>query len=316
VKDRLIGSILIGGTVCSMSRVRDEAAGYVEMKMSPETKPPHISRTESTLTDMEENARVGRHAFISHFEAEDNEAFNYGSEGYQKYGSVSSYLSDQDSLAATLGRRYPAETTVGQRLALGSPSVIDEKDEDGKGMADSPSVFKSGGGRLSSAELIQQVNFKHMDWNEEFQTIQTEYQRVFFEKSPVVNVNAMKKELALRLSRLAKDFNFYAQTYSRVIISEYFIDESDPRRTIKSITNMLRGVAGGAKFSAYGMLFKFALGPNSRRLYGNDVNAMKSANLELLGCTEVCDSLVSRIRCPLMTLVTFRYPFSQLVFSL
>ena len=73
-----------------------------------------------------------------------------------------------------------------------------------------------------------------------------------------------------RLSDLAQSFIDTARTYGRIIISEVFLD--DARKTLRPASSF-GGEAGGLKYVAHGILFKFAV--DSAGLYGSDYIAAK-----------------------------------------
>lgn len=63
-----------------------------------------------------------------------------------------------------------------------------------------------------------------------------------------------------KLSNLAHDFVYAAQTYGRIIISERYL--SNEQKTIKP--KSMGGIAGGEKYIVQGILFKFAVDTNLR----------------------------------------------------
>lgn len=100
-------------------------------------------------------------------------------------------------------------------------------------------------------------NVQSTDWHGRLETCWTE--RGNYKK--IVNVH--------KLNEIARDFNASAQLYAKVIISERCLP--DERKSIKPAG--LGGVAGGKKFIAGGIIFKYAedvLLPNNSWLYGGD----------------------------------------------
>jgi hypothetical protein len=118
---------------------------------------------------------------------------------------------------------------------------------------------------------------------------------------------SLKLKCAKALSSLAKEFLSCAELYAKTIIREQFVCEE--LRTVRSATSKFKGIAGGSKFEASGILFKFISGTMAERLYGSYENAMKATRLDLVGCEALTDSLVSGIRGPLMGLITYKYVF-------
>ncbi len=85
------------------------------------------------------------------------------------------------------------------------------------------------------------------------------------------------------LSRLAHDFVYTAKKYGTLIITERYLPDS--QKTIRPVTSILRGVAGGAKFLVHGVLFKFS--DDHHGLYGGIEHASKASKLDLRGCAAV-----------------------------
>jgi hypothetical protein len=127
--------------------------------------------------------------------------------------------------------------------------------------------------------------FEKKDWNKAFQTIlalpesESKYQK---------------------LSQLAHEFIFVAETYGKVIISE--INVPVEHKTIKPIS--IGGQAGGEKYIAQGILFKFALDVGN--LYGgNDEYAQKAAGHDLKGLINYSLASIPGLHFPLMSLIHY-----------
>ena len=73
------------------------------------------------------------------------------------------------------------------------------------------------------------------------------------------------------LAALSEEFVRTATLYGKMIISERFLPEY--KKTIKPLD--LGGIAGGIKYEAEGILFKFAW--DSENIFGGDLKAMKVA---------------------------------------
>jgi len=122
------------------------------------------------------------------------------------------------------------------------------------------------------------------NWNNEFQDIMAE------DPSP---------EKYRELSRLAREFVFVASTYGRVIISEMTLPESN--KSIKSV--QVGGIAGGRKYIAQGILFKFNL--DHMGLYGGDSNAQKAAGHEIKGLMSYSLLEIRGLHFPLMAVIDY-----------
>jgi hypothetical protein len=167
------------------------------------------------------------------------------------------------------------------------------------------SDFSSSG----SSKVIQQgdsvMDSLLVDWNKEFQikldNLKSAFKNTFL---PTKDIHLLRMKAAHELTNVIKDFEFYAETYAKIIISERFIPEG--KRTLFPVTSQLKGIAGGEKYIAYGILFKFITGDFSQQLYGSDENAAKSISLDLLGSCKVLECWDSQIRVPMMTTITHR----------
>eukprot|EP01127_Copromyxa_protea_P008634 TRINITY_DN1984_c0_g1_i2.p1 TRINITY_DN1984_c0_g1~~TRINITY_DN1984_c0_g1_i2.p1 ORF type:complete len:1938 (+),score=281.60 TRINITY_DN1984_c0_g1_i2:553-5814(+) len=112
-----------------------------------------------------------------------------------------------------------------------------------------------------------------------------------------------------KLSALASDFVTVAETYGRIIISEYFVPDS--RKSISPAG--VGGIAGGRKYACQGILFKFSLDmeltPGSW-MYGGrqclDEKAMKAACNEKKGLMSYWHTDTEGLHYPLMCLIHFR----------
>lgn len=121
-----------------------------------------------------------------------------------------------------------------------------------------------------------------INWNVEFQNI------IKIEDSV---------EKFTKLSALANNFVFMAETYGKIIISELFL----PNKSIKPVS--IGGIAGGEKYIVQNILFKFAL--DLQGIYGGDENAQKAAGHELKGLGHYWLSEVEGLNFPLMAVVKY-----------
>ncbi|PRP85823.1 hypothetical protein PROFUN_06015 [Planoprotostelium fungivorum] len=127
------------------------------------------------------------------------------------------------------------------------------------------------------------------DWNAEFQRIVEGLEEA--DKQEKLN-------RYLRLSHLAQDFVYVAKTYGKIIILERF----SKKKTILPVA--VGGYAGGEKYIAQGILFKFAV--DRHGIYGGDEYSAKAAANELKGLVGIYKTHTSGICVPLMTLIDFR----------
>ena len=108
------------------------------------------------------------------------------------------------------------------------------------------------------------------------------------------------------LSSLAHDFVWTATTLGRIIISEMQLPPA--QKTIPA-SQTIGGIAGGIKYLAHNILFKFAV--DGKGLYGGDGFASKAAGHELLGLSNYYRSIASAegrlgLCVPLAALIDFR----------
>jgi hypothetical protein len=123
------------------------------------------------------------------------------------------------------------------------------------------------------------------DWNEEFQ-------------QALSMPDSHAKFVALR--NLELDFVYAAQLYGKIIISEMSLPVS--LKTLKP--SSVGGIAGGEKYIAQGILFKFAV--DLEGLYKSDENAMKAASHDLKGLMAFFTTGVSALHVPLMALIDYK----------
>jgi hypothetical protein len=105
-------------------------------------------------------------------------------------------------------------------------------------------MLKRGLSKMVSAPVVNLKNekqeYQKKDWNKNFQSILDEEE---------------SESKYQRLSQIAHEFIFVAETYGKVIISE--INVPFDQKTIKPIS--IGGQAGGEKYIAAGILFKYPL---------------------------------------------------------
>jgi len=191
-----------------------------------------------------------------------------GSDSYISQSQQSSLADDHGSYVTLVGRPGALPASGSLRSSL-KPSI--------------PAVLHSS--QLTTPQAIQDMLDSQGSWNERFQAI-------FDAPDSEVKYDAMH--------RLSMDFLGVAETYGRVIISELSLPDED--KTIKPIN--IGGVAGGSKYAARGLLFKFAVDVPPHFLYGSDEYAQKAAGHELKGLNNW--SLHSEgLHFPLMALVRY-----------
>lgn len=130
------------------------------------------------------------------------------------------------------------------------------------------------------------------NWNDLFQTA------VDMEEGP-------KKCKAL--STLGRDFVYTSKTYGKIIISELSLPPE--KKTVKPVD--AGGIAGGMKYIAAGIFFKFAVDTksNGSYLYGGDVpydeGAIKGASNDMLGLLAFHNSNVEGLHFPLLCIIDY-----------
>jgi hypothetical protein len=127
------------------------------------------------------------------------------------------------------------------------------------------------------------------------------------QQEPARTVNSL--DTLVRLRNLANDFVSVAEQYGRIIISERHLPNID--KTIRPVG--VGGVAGGDKYIAQGILFKFAVDTkisDTLWMYGgktsSDENATRVAGNELRGLISYYKCGVRNLAVPLMALIDYR----------
>ena len=124
------------------------------------------------------------------------------------------------------------------------------------------------------------------DWNQEFNEVL---------ESPLM-------ERAKKLCQLEREFVEVASKIGKIIISEKHVHPS--QKTIKPI-QIDSGYAGGDKYQAKGIFFKFAVDRHS--IYGSDEYAMKVACHELKGHTALVScGMMHGLKLGLMTVIDYQ----------
>eukprot|EP01125_Pyxidicula_operculata_P017085 TRINITY_DN5945_c0_g1_i2.p1 TRINITY_DN5945_c0_g1~~TRINITY_DN5945_c0_g1_i2.p1 ORF type:complete len:1909 (-),score=399.00 TRINITY_DN5945_c0_g1_i2:471-6197(-) len=115
---------------------------------------------------------------------------------------------------------------------------------------------------------LESIGSRNEMWNERFQEAWE-----LPEDTP-----DQKLEKYTKLSEIASDFVYAAETYGKIIISEFYLPNS--LKTIKSAN--FGGIAGGTKFLKQGILYKVAV--DSQGVYGyDDEKAMKACSHDIKG---------------------------------
>ncbi|KAF2076806.1 hypothetical protein CYY_001883 [Polysphondylium violaceum] len=112
-----------------------------------------------------------------------------------------------------------------------------------------------------------------------------------------------------KLSNIANDFVYCADTFGKIIISELHLPED--LKTIKPLA--LGGVAGGLKFKCHDIIFKFVVDTElipGHWMYGgakrSDEKAQKSAGHEIKGLNHFMELSSNTLRFPLMATIDYR----------
>jgi len=127
-----------------------------------------------------------------------------------------------------------------------------------------------------------------------------EFQCLLKEIEPDLTVYK-KAKIFKKLSQLVRDFRNAAVTYGKVIIAEKHLE--DEKKSIKPSTKDLGGIAGGEKFIAGNILFRFPLDKLS--IYGGEEFAAKEANHQLKGVTALYNSN-SGLCLPLIAVIKYQ----------
>lgn len=121
------------------------------------------------------------------------------------------------------------------------------------------------------------------NWNDRFQEL--------LEASRKASIGNQMIDIYRSMSSIVRDFNHVASHYGTIIISELFLPIE--QKTVPPWD--VGGIAGGIKYKAQGIIFKFAKDVPLKMgdwLYGtpdepNDENAMKAAGNELKALTSL-----------------------------
>eukprot|EP01126_Amoeba_proteus_P011640 TRINITY_DN1473_c0_g1_i18.p1 TRINITY_DN1473_c0_g1~~TRINITY_DN1473_c0_g1_i18.p1 ORF type:complete len:812 (+),score=196.67 TRINITY_DN1473_c0_g1_i18:740-3175(+) len=134
-----------------------------------------------------------------------------------------------------------------------------------------------------------------INWNERFQSC--------IQRLRELHINVTDQErtrLYAELVHLERDFLYCSETYGKIIISEYYLPNSE--KTIKPVKKL--GYAGGDKYIVHNILFKLAI--DSQSLFGSsDWAAAKVGGHELKGLTSYWNCNLD-LSLPLMALVDYR----------
>jgi hypothetical protein len=117
--------------------------------------------------------------------------------------------------------------------------------------AKSPGIPQSSWGHDSDSDLEQEGE-RLEDWNTRFQDSIGKMNDTSEDRTVQLEE---QMEASLELLHLSQDFIYCAKTYGKIIISEVYVKSS--KKTIKPIS--LGGQAGGDKYIANNILFKFAV---------------------------------------------------------
>eukprot|EP01104_Vermistella_antarctica_P016420 TRINITY_DN5584_c0_g1_i4.p1 TRINITY_DN5584_c0_g1~~TRINITY_DN5584_c0_g1_i4.p1 ORF type:complete len:372 (-),score=65.84 TRINITY_DN5584_c0_g1_i4:82-1197(-) len=139
-----------------------------------------------------------------------------------------------------------------------------------------------------------------LDWNERYQLLRNRVSRIDNQTKC-----GEKIKICSFLAALCKDFNSTAQMFGKIIISERYLPPG--QKTIRPVSAEMGGSAGGEKYIASKILFKFAT--DHHGLYGGgddgDMAAAKAAGHDLKGLM-LFDFADDSLALPLMTLVDYR----------
>ena len=159
-----------------------------------------------------------------------------------------------------------------------------------------PSAAASSSSSASPSRLPSSL-MAHRDWNQEFQSLLSQ---VNDDETVLDNQSAFEQ-----LSELAADFAFTARALGRLIVSEKYLPPAE--KTIQPDAR-IGGIAGGEKFLAHNIVFKFMT--DSFGLYGSDESAMVAGNHELLGLSAYYRVIATMrglgIHVPLACLIDYR----------
>lgn len=144
------------------------------------------------------------------------------------------------------------------------------------------------------AEKSRALNFADLETS-----FDEEFQRLVKDIEPDLTIYK-KADTFSRLSKLVRDFKHAATTYGKVIISEKHLP--DDKKSIRPATNEVGGFAGGEKYIAGNIFFRFPL--DSHKLYGGDALASKEANHQLKGVTAL-HCVNSGLKLPLVAVIRY-----------
>lgn len=199
--------------------------------------------------------------------------------GYAEAETSSFYSEENDVYSGAENIKKPVKVDKEQEVYFSE--VTDKDDNKGVYFGDEEEdnqKHKTTGSNVS--DILDQKT--SIDWNKEFQEI------LLLDDSDIKFT---------RLSALANNFVFLAETYGKIIISELHL----PNKSIKPVS--IGGIAGGEKYIVQGILFKFAI--DIQGIYGGEENAQKAAGHELKGLGHYWLSNVQDLNFPLMAIVNY-----------
>ncbi len=133
-------------------------------------------------------------------------------------------------------------------------------------MPDTAAVSQSSLQRTSLQNSSTPISSVGRDWNGDYQRLISQ-----INNNDEIILDANSEAIFRELSQFFKDFLYTSKTIGRIIISEKYLSDQD--KTIKPVA--IGGVAGGLKYIAHNIIFKFAV--DDRGIYGGDEYAMLAA---------------------------------------
>jgi hypothetical protein len=279
-----------------------DASEYENLARTDLYTPLSTTHEDNYIIEPSDLRKSGRaYEIVSDISASDYVSMNeLSGSGYVSASDVSilraSDAGDGGYIGSNLSRTFA-------NLSLGSSGYSDLKEET-KTSSNTSDPSTHNNNNVSNNNKSSNVNstvgslpkpIAGSTWNSEFQLLQ--------ERSD-------SSERFSALAALAHDFFATAQHYAAIIVSEFHLP--DYQRTIRQCTT-IGGTAGGLKFVASGILFKFAHDPllsSNRHLYsGGDLpdaeSAAKALGHELKGAAGYYWSNVEGLSFPLMAVIDY-----------
>ncbi|EGG14472.1 hypothetical protein DFA_12244 [Cavenderia fasciculata] len=260
------------------------------------------SSTSTTNTTAIDSSGYDQPQSVSSYSNSYNNNSSSSSSYNQSVYSIGSYGQKSDTSTSSYNSSYNDNNNNNNSNSYDSSYGYsnDQLESKPKTSSDTPktSLFDSIDKNQETSSSTPSINQKGNSWNEKFQELLEEKD---------------SEEKFKKLSTIANEFVYCANTYGKIIISERNLEND--QKTILPID--IGGVAGGSKFRVMDIIFKFVVDTEIAEgvwMYGDhcksDEMAQKSAGHELKGLNHYMEHAMMNggglIRFPLMAIIDYR----------